>query len=159
MLKQVTDNRRHVLVASWSRVLAEGQRRTWTPPEKEAYAIFMVRKKWAGNIALDPVTVGTTHESLQSWHKEHADTPPGPAYGRARWHHTLANFDLTVVYVSGKDNTVADCLNRWACPASKGMTDVSAHGDEAETAEAKKIIDMESMMEEEGVKCFVLMTA
>ena len=28
-------------------------------------------------------------------------------------------------------------------PASKGVTEVSAHGDEGETAEAKKIIDME----------------
>ena len=33
---------------------------------------------------------------------------------------------------------MADCLSRWAYPASKGMTDVSAHGDEAETAEAEK---------------------
>ena len=39
--------------------------------------------------------------------------------------------------------------------ASKGMTDVSAHGDETETAKVKKIIDMERMMQEEGVKCFV----
>ena len=69
----------------------------------------------------------------------------------------MAKFDLTVVYVSGKDNTVVDCLSSWAYPASKGMTDVSAHGDEAETAEAKRIIEMERLMEEEGVKCFVVM--
>ena len=54
---------------------------------------------------------------------------------------------------------MADCLSRWAYPASKGMTDVSAHGDEAETAEAKRIIEMERLMEEEGVKCFVVMAA
>ena len=65
------------------------------------------------------------------------DTPYGPASGLARWHETLAKFDLTVVYFPGKDNTVADCLSRWAYPASKGMSDVPAHGDEAETAEAK----------------------
>ena len=64
-----------------------------------------------------------------------------------------------MVYVPGKDDTVADCLSRWAYPASKGMTDVSANGNEAETAEAKKIIDMGRMMEEEGVKCFVVMAA
>ena len=34
----------------------------------------------------------------------------------------------------------------WAYPASKGMTDVCAHGDEAETAEAKRIIEMERLM-------------
>ena len=36
-------------------------------------------------------------------------------------------------------------------PVSKGMTDVSAHGDEPETAEPKKIIDLERMMEGEGL--------
>ena len=47
---------------------------------------------------------------------------------------------------------MADCLSWRAYPASKGMTDVSAHGDEA-----KRIIEMERLMEEEGVKCFVIM--
>ena len=87
------------------------------------------------------------------------DTPSVPAPLRAKLHETSAKFDLRVAYVPGKDNTMADCLSRWAYPASKGMTDVSAHGHEAETAEAKKIIDMESMMEEDGVKCFVVMAA
>ena len=159
VLEQVLDDGRHVPVAFWSRVLAEGQRRTWTPREKEAYAIVMALRKWAGYIALYPVTVCTDHQSLQSWHKEHVDTPSGPASRRARWHETLAKFDLTVVYIPGKDNTVADCLSRWAYPASKGMTDISAHGDEAETAEAKRIIEMERLMEEEGAKCFVVMAA
>ena len=63
------------------------------------------------------------------------------------------------MYVPGNDNTVADCLSRWAYPTSKGMTDVSAHCDEAETAEAKRIIEMVRLMEEEGVKCFVVMAA
>ena len=159
VLEQVLDDGRHVPVAFWSPVLAEIQRRTWTPREKEVYAIVMALRKWAGYIALHPVTVCTDHQSLQSWHKEHVDTPSGPASRRARWHETLAKFDLTVLYVPGKDNTVADCLSRWAYPASKGMTDVSAHGNEAETAEAKRIIEMERLMEEEGVKCFVVMAA
>ena len=159
VLEQVLDDGRHVPVAFWSRVLAVGQRRTWTPREKEAYAIVMALRKWAGYMALHRVTVCTDHQSLQSLHKEHVDTLSGPASRRARWHETLAKFDLTVVYAPGKDNTVADCLSRWAYPASKGMTDVSAHGDEAETAEAKRIIEMEPLMREEGVKCFVVMAA
>ena len=159
VLEQVLDDGRHVPVAFWSRVLAEGQRRTWTPREKESYAIVMALRKWAGYLALHPVTVCTDHQSLQSWHKEHVDTPSGPASRLARWHETLAKFDLTIVYIPGKENTVADCLSRWAHPASKGMTDVSAHSNEAETAEAKRIIEMERLMEEEGVKCFVVMAA
>ena len=79
VLEQVLDDRRHVPVAFWSRVLAEAQRRTWTPREKEAYAIVMALRKWAGYIALHPVTVCTDHQSLQSWQKEHVDTPSGPA--------------------------------------------------------------------------------
>ena len=41
VLEQVLDDGRHVPVAFLSRVLVEGQRRTWTPREKEAYAIVM----------------------------------------------------------------------------------------------------------------------
>ena len=64
VLEQVLDDGRHVPVAFWSRVLAEGQRQTWTPCEKEAYAIVMALKKWAGYIAVHPVTVCTDHQSL-----------------------------------------------------------------------------------------------
>ena len=39
---------------------------------------------------------------------------------------------------------------------SKGMVDVSAHGDEAETDKAKKTIDIQRIVEEEGVKCLVV---
>ena len=119
----------------------------------------MALRKLAGYIALHPVTVCTDHQSLQSWHKEHVDTPSGPGSRGAGWHKNLAKVDLTLVYDPGKDNNVADCLSRWGYPASKGRTDVSANGDEAGTAEAKKIIGMEPMMEEEGVNCFVLIAA
>ena len=54
---------------------------------------------------------------------------------------------------------MADCLSRWAYPASNGMTDVSAHGNEAETTEAKFCFDMERMMEQQGVKSFDVMAA
>ena len=39
VLEQVRDDETHVPVAFWSRILAEGQRRTWTAREKETYAI------------------------------------------------------------------------------------------------------------------------
>ena len=52
VLEQVLDDGRHVPMAFWSRVPAESQRRTWTPREKEAYAIVMAPRKWAGYIAL-----------------------------------------------------------------------------------------------------------
>ena len=119
VLEQVRADRSHVPVAFWSRILAEGQRRTWTAREKETYAIVCALRKWSGHIGLQPVVVCTDHQSLQSWHKEHVDTPSGPAARRPRWHEMFAKFDLSVVYVPGKDNTVADCLSRWAYPAGK----------------------------------------
>ena len=112
VLGQVRDDRSHVPVAFWSRILAKGQRRTWTAREKETYAIVCALGKWSRLIGLQPVVVCTDHQSLQSWHKEHVDTPSGPAARRARWHETFAKYDLSVVYVPGKVNTVADCLSR-----------------------------------------------
>ena len=58
----------------------------------------------------------------------------------------------------GEDNTVADCLSRWAYPAGKAWMDISSHGDAEETEEAKRIIEMDKAMEQERVKCFVVMT-
>ena len=52
---------------------------------------------------------------------------------------------------------MADCLSRWAYPAGKAWMDISSHGDAEETGEAKRIIEMEKAMEQEGVKCFVVM--
>ena len=52
---------------------------------------------------------------------------------------------------------MADCLSRWAYPASKAWMDISSHGDAEETKEAKRIIEMEKAMEQEGVKCCVVM--
>ena len=157
VLEQVRDDGTHVPVAFWSRILAERQRRTWTAREKETYAIGCALGKWSGHIGLQPVVVCTDHQSLHSRHKEHVDTPSGPAARRARWHETFAKSDLSVVYVPGKDNTVAVCLSRWAYLAGKAWMDISSHGDAEETEEAKRIIEMEKAMEQEGVKFFVVM--
>ena len=52
---------------------------------------------------------------------------------------------------------MADCFSRWAYPAGKAWMDISSHGDAEETKEAKRIIEMEKAMEQEEVKCFVVM--
>ena len=113
-------------------------------------------RKLSGHIGLQPVVVCTDHQSYQSLHKEHVDTLAGPAARRARWHNTWAKFHLSVVYVQGKDNTVADCLSRWAYPAGKGWMDISSHGDAEETEEAKRIIEVEKAIVKGDTKCFVV---
>ena len=84
--QQVEDDGTHVPVALWSRVLAPGQRRTWEPGEEETYTIICALHKWAGHIGLPPVVVCRDHQSLQSRHKQHVDTPSGPAPRSAQWH-------------------------------------------------------------------------
>ena len=120
VLQQVLDDGRHVPMVFWNQVLAECQPPTFTPREKEAYAIIMALRNWAAYIALHPVRVCTDHQSQQLLQKGHVDTPSGPACQRARWHDTLATFYFPVVYVPGKDNNMADCVSRWAYPAEAG---------------------------------------
>ena len=71
-------------IAFWSRKLTKGQRKGWSPREKETYAIVEGLKKWAGWIGLQPVVVKTDHKVLESWWKEVVETPSGPAGHRGR---------------------------------------------------------------------------
>ena len=99
------------------------------------------------------------HLSLQSWHKEHVDTPSGAAARRAKWQDKFAKFNLTVVYVPDKNITIADSLGCLAYPAGKAWMDTSSGGDAEETEEAKRIIELEKAMEEGHTKCFVVMAS
>ena len=104
-------------------------------------------KKWAGWVGLQPIVVTTDHKSLEEWVHEKVDTPSGPAGRRARWHEILSKFDLSVQYVPGKDNVVADAMSRFAYPACCTFQDVSVHGSAEAREEAKRIIAQE--LEEE----------
>ena len=130
-------------VGFFSRKLTSGQIKTWSPREKETYAIVEALKKWAGAIGTKPVLILTDHQALQSWYKEAIDTPSGPAGRRARWHELFSKFDLEVVYVPGSMNNIADALSRWAYPACKGLQDVSSHGSLADKEEVLKMQDEE----------------
>ena len=59
VLEQVRNDGSHVPLAFWSRIPAEGQRRTWTARKKETYAIVCALRKWSGHIGLQPVVVCT----------------------------------------------------------------------------------------------------
>ena len=50
-----------------------------------------------------------------------------------------------------------NCLSRWAHPARKARKNISMHGDAEETAEAKRIIEAERLLEKGEAKCFVVM--
>jgi hypothetical protein len=98
----------------------------------------------------------TDHQAIESWTKEVLDTPSGPIGRRARWHQILSRFDLTVGYIPGKENEIADILSRWAYPASQAFRDISVHGNINDVEEAEKILRQEKMMKRIAwLLCFV----
>ena len=99
VLEQVRDDQMHVPVALLSPILAECQRRTSIAREKGTYVIMCALRKWSGHIGPQLLVVCTDHQLLQSWHKEHVDTPSGWAVRRARLDEMFAKFNLSVVYV------------------------------------------------------------
>jgi len=131
-----------VPIAFVSRKLTEGQGK-WVPREQETYAIIMALQKWQSWIGLQPILVLTDHQALESWAREVLDTPSGPIGRRARWHQILSRFDITVGYVPGRENCIADVLSRWAYPASQAFGDVSKHGSEKDREEVEKIMERE----------------
>jgi hypothetical protein len=135
-----------VPVAFMSRKLTEGQRK-WTPRELETYAIILALQKWESWIGLQPVLVLTDHQSLEAWTKEVLDTPSGPVGRRARWHQIFSKYDLSVGYIPGKENSIADILSRWAYPASQALRDISKHGSQQDKEEMDEIIRQEKMEE------------
>ena len=132
-----------------SRKLTEGQRK-WVPREQETYAIICALQKWESWIGLQPIIVLTDHQALEHWSKEVLDPPSGPVGRRARQHQFLSRFDITVGYIPGKDNHVADVLSRWAFPASQAYKDISRHGSEKDKEEVLDILRKEK---EEEMQC------
>ena len=143
-----------VPVAFMSRKLATGQR-NWTPREIETYAIILALQKWETWIGLQPVLVLTDHQAIEAWAKEVLDAPSGPVGRRSRWHQIFSKFDLSVGYVPGKNNQIADVLSRWAYPASQALRDISKHGSENDDAEMRAMLEHEH--EEEAECMYVCM--
>jgi len=142
-----------VPVAFMSRKLASSQVRTWDIRDKETYAIVSALEKWAGWIGLQPVLVLTDHKALQTWTNETLSPPGGMSGRRARWQQKLSRFDVTVAYVPGKENVVADALKRWAYPASQNFNDISWHGSSKDDAEMREILEKEKR---EEAACLVI---
>ena len=85
-------------------------------------------QKWEGIINFQSVEVWTDHQALRHWVTEHVETPSGPRGRRARWHQILSRFDITIQYIPGPENLVADAMSRWAYPAGGERDEVSVHG-------------------------------
>ena len=87
--------------------------------------------------------VVTDHRSLHNCVTEHVNTPSGPRGRRARWHETLSQFDLEIVYAPGPTNVVADATSRYAYPAASAREDVSFQGSAEASFQVKKMMEQE----------------
>ena len=105
-------------------------------------------RRSAGHISLQPVLVCTDHQSLRKWHTECVYSPSGPAAHVVRWPETFSKFNLSMVYVPGKGNPIADVLRRFVYPAGRALGDVSVQGDGKETGLAKRLNAFERHWEE-----------
>jgi hypothetical protein len=77
--------------------------------EKELLAIIRALKKWRSDLLGIPIYVYTDHRTLENF-----DTQRDLSRRQLRWQEFLSQYDMTITYIRGEDNTVADALSRVA---------------------------------------------
>lgn len=75
--------------------------------EKELLAIVRALKKWRSDLLGTHIYVYTDHKTLENF-----NTQKDLSRRQLRWQELMAQFDMTIVYIRGEDNTVADALSR-----------------------------------------------
>ncbi|EEB88909.1 hypothetical protein MPER_13063 [Moniliophthora perniciosa FA553] len=75
--------------------------------EKELLAIVRAVKKFKADLLGEQFTIYTDHRTLENF-----GTQKSLSRRQARWLEELSQFDMTICYIKGEDNTVADALSR-----------------------------------------------
>jgi hypothetical protein len=75
--------------------------------EKEMLAIVRALKKWQSDLLRSQFIVYTDH-----WTLENFETQKDLSCWQACWMEHLSQFDMSIHYICGEDNTVADALSR-----------------------------------------------
>lgn len=75
--------------------------------EKELLAVVCALKKWRIELLGTPFTVYTDHRTLENFL-----TQRELSRRQARWQEFFSQYDFTIQYIRGEDNTVADALSR-----------------------------------------------
>jgi len=85
----------------------KGPEKNYPVHEKELLAIIRALKKWRSDLLGIPIIVYTDHRTLQNF-----DTQRDLSRRQLRWQEFMSQYDMTIVYIPGEDNTVADALSR-----------------------------------------------
>jgi len=78
--------------------------------EKELLAIIRALKKWHFDLLGIPIYVYTDHCTLEYFNSQQDLS----RRRQLRWQEFMSQYDMTIVYICGKDNTVVDALSRVA---------------------------------------------
>ena len=84
----------------------KGAEKNYPVHEKELLAIVRALKKWGSDLIGIPIVVYTDHRMLQNF-----DTQRDLSHRQLRWQEFMSQYDMTIVYIPGEDNTVADTLS------------------------------------------------
>lgn len=105
-LMQKDANGAFKVIAYCSRTLSASERK-WPPVQVELSAIIFALREFRGFIYLSEVELHSDHKPLSFLLKK-ADSAPN----LARWLIELQNYNIKIVHVNGKENSLADALSR-----------------------------------------------
>jgi hypothetical protein len=86
--------------------------------EKELLAIIRALKKWRVDLIGNDFTIFTDHRTLECF-----DTQKDLSRRQARWMEFLSQYEYSIVYLKGEDNSVADALSRTEFEESSEVVD------------------------------------
>lgn len=81
--------------------------RNYSTHEKEQLAIITALREWRHYLLGTHVKIETDHMSLK-----YLQTQPNLSPRQARWQEFLSQYDIEIIYKSGKQNIIADALSR-----------------------------------------------
>src|ERR1700691_5578832 len=85
----------------------KGAEKNYPVHEKELLAIVRSLKKWRADLLGIPIIVYTDHRTLENF-----DTQRDLSHQQLRWQEFMSQYDMTIVYIPGEDNSVADTLSQ-----------------------------------------------
>jgi hypothetical protein len=84
----------------------KGPEKNYPVHEKELLAIIRALKKWCSDLLGIPIFIYTNHRTLENF-----DTQHDLSWQQLRWQEFMSQYDMTIVYIPGEDNTIADALS------------------------------------------------
>ena len=84
----------------------KGAEKNYPVHKKELLTVVRALKKWRSDLLGIPIVIYTDHHALQNF-----DTQRDLSRHQLRWQEFMSQYDMTIVYIPGEDNAVADTLS------------------------------------------------